>query len=197
MFDYSSEDESLLADMLFDNVHVVKKTTSSLIGSTKEREALKSEQDEAFNASLNADKQKESARKLQQAREARVIPEPETNFVIITVRHLTMGLCSRCSPSDAKMSAVYDWAWPLSADPPHFQLRDPSGVIVLANSEVSDRFAMSMIKSAYTPVMSDSDDEVHFQGFGDIANCSAETVPDLDANAEANNGTDNEGQTSQ
>ena len=164
VFDYSSEDESLLADMLFDNVHVVKKNTSSLIGSIEEREALKLEQDEAFNASLNADKKKGSARKLQHAREARVIPEPETNFVLIKVRHLTMGLCARRSPSDAKMSAVYDWAWSLSA-----------GVIVLANNEVSDRCAMSMIKSSHTPVMSDSDDEVHFQGFGDIANCSAET----------------------
>ena len=110
VFDYCSEDKSLLADMLFDNVHVVKKNTSSLIGSTEEREALKLEQDEAFNASLNADKQKESARKLQQTREARVIPEPETNFVIIKVRHLTMGLCSWHFPSDAKMSAVYHWA---------------------------------------------------------------------------------------
>ena len=79
------------------------------------------------------------------------------------------------------------------ADP----LRDPLGVIVLANCDVSDRCTMLMIKSSHTPVMSDSDDQVHFQGFGDMANCSAETMPDLDANAEANNGTHNEGQTSQ
>lgn len=58
VLDYSSD----LLDMHFDNVHVVKENTSSsspsLIGSTEEREALKLEQDEAFNASLNADKQK-------------------------------------------------------------------------------------------------------------------------------------------
>lgn len=94
-----------------------------------------------------------------------------------------MGLCSRRFPSHAKMSAVYDWVGSLSADPPHFELRDPSGVIVLANSELSDRCTMSMVKSSHIPAMSDSDDEVHFQGFGDMVNCSTDAVPHLDANA--------------
>lgn len=51
VLDYSSEDDNLL------DMHT-SSSSSSLIGSTEERAALKLEQDEAFNASLNADRQK-------------------------------------------------------------------------------------------------------------------------------------------
>ena len=181
---------------------------TALIGSSKERQALVSKQDKEFQESLSADRQKlidleseatevERKVKIQQVRGARVIPEPDANFVTVKVRHLIMGICSRRFPADAKMSAVYDWAGSLSPDTENFTLCDPFGVILLPNSELSDRCTISMVKASQTPSMSDSDDEIQFQGFGDTSTSSTATEPDLETNTETDGKRRNEGETSQ
>ena len=167
-----------------------------------------SKQDKEFQESLSADRQKlidleseatevERKVKIQQVRGARVIPEPDANFVTVKVRHLIMGICSRRFPADAKMSAVYDWAGSLSPDTENFTLCDPFGVILLPNSELSDRCTISMVKASQTPSMSDSDDEIQFQGFGDTSTSSTATEPDLETNTETDGKRRNEGETSQ
>ena len=77
-----------------------------LIGTTEQRESLKREQDTEYELSLKADKQKrisleianaeaEHKKRVQEARAARVLPEPSTEFLTVRVRHPTMGVCSR------------------------------------------------------------------------------------------------------
>ena len=205
--DYSSDegDKEDLLPMI--DINSVDNGTA-LIGSSKERQALVSKQDKEFQESLSADRQKlidleseatedERKVKIQQVRGARVIPEPDANFVTVKVRHLIMGICSRRFPADAKMSAVYDWAGSLSPDTENFTLCDPFGVILLPNSELSDRCTISMVKASQTPSMSDSDDEIQFQGFGDTSTSSTATEPDLETNTETDGKRRNEGETSQ
>ena len=102
LYDYSSEDDTKDPLPVIDFGHVEQET--GLIGSTEERQALLWEQDLAFQESLATDKQKriqlenkanEIKRKvgLQHARAARIIPEPDANFVTVKVRHLSIGVC--------------------------------------------------------------------------------------------------------
>ena len=205
LYDYSSEEcdnKDTLSVMDFGRVE----QETGLIGSTEERQALLLEQDLAFQESLATDRQKriqleneanESKRKerLQHARAARIIPEPDANFVTVKVRHLSIGVCSRRFPAKAKISAVYDWAGSLSPDTENFTLCDPLGEILLPSAEISDRCTITMVKASQTPPLSDSDNEIQFQGFGDISACSTATLPDLHTSKEPDEG--NEGEASQ
>ena len=159
---YSSEDEKSDPMPMLDFGNVEKDT--ALIGSTEERQALLLEQDSAFQESLNRDKQKrieedneaseiERKVRIQHARAARMIPEPDDNFVIVKVRHLTMGVCSRWFPSYAKMPAVNDWAGSLTSDTENFTLCDPFGDVLLPSSEISDRCTISMVTASQTPLL--------------------------------------------
>lgn len=139
----------------------------------------------------------ERKRRIQQARVGRVIPEPDVNFVTVKVRHLSVGLCSRRFPSDAKMSAVYDWVGSLCPEPENFILFDPLGVTFYPSTRLSDS-TISMVRASETPSISDSDAEIEFQGFGTTASfCSAATSPDLDKNKEADGRRNNEGEISE
>ena len=205
--DYSSDDSDKGDSLPIMDINSVVKCTT-LIGSTEERQALLCEQDEAYLNSLNADRQKridleneaaEVKRKveIQQARGARVVPEPDSNFITVKVRHLTMGVCIRRFSSGAKMSAVYDWIGSLSSDSEHFTLCDPFGGILSPSSDVSDRCTIFMVKASQTPPMSDSDTEVQFLGFGDTSACSTATEPDVGPIKEADGKKGDKGVTSQ
>lgn len=188
LYDFSSEGDDTKDYLpVIDFGHVERET--GLIGSTEERQALLLEQDLAFQESLAKDQQKriqleneatEIGRKvrIQHARAARVLPEPDADFVTVKVRHLTKDVRSRRFPSSAKMSAVYDWAGSFSPDTENFALCDPLGDVLLPSAEISDRCTVTMIKALQTPSMSDSDNEIQFQGFGEINNGSTTTLPD-------------------
>ena len=73
--------------------------SKGLIGTTEQRESLKREQDKEYELSLKADKQKrvslevanaeaEQKKRVQEARAARVLAEPATDFVTVRVRHV-------------------------------------------------------------------------------------------------------------
>lgn len=75
-------------------------------------------QDNEYELSLKADKQKrislevanaeaEQKKRVQEARAARVLAEPTTDFVTVRVRHSTMGVCSRRFPANSQVAAVY------------------------------------------------------------------------------------------
>lgn len=79
--------------------------SKGLSGTTKQRESLKREQDTEYELSLKADKQKrisleianaeaEHKKRVQEARAARVLAEPRTEFATVRVRQPTMGVCS-------------------------------------------------------------------------------------------------------
>jgi hypothetical protein len=154
--------------------------TFSLIGSSEDRKTLKEKQDEEYQMSLEMDKKdptdnehyeirdKELKEQLQDARKARVVPEPRTNFVAVKIRHPSLGLLSRRFPHNTKMYAVYDWAGSLCTDPAHFILTVPSsGNIIQPSSLVYDKYTLNMVESSDgTPSLLESDDEVQFLGFG-------------------------------
>ena len=91
-----------------------------------------------------------------------------------------MGVCSRRFPCDAKMSAVYDWAGSLSPETENFTLCDPFGEILPPSTKISDRCAISMVETSETPPISESDNEIQFQGFGDTSSCSMATLPEAE-----------------
>ena len=90
------------------------------------------------------------------------------------------------------MSAVYDWAGSLSPDTENFTLCDPLGEILLPSAKISDRCTIITLKASQTPPMSDSDNEVQFQGFGDSNICSTATLPDLHTSKELDEGSEGE-----
>ena len=139
------------------------------------------EQDQEYQMSLKLDKMKNAGNsnaccevpdkkrkgQLQDARKARVIPEPSTNFVSVKIRHPSLGLLSRRFPCDAKMYAVYDWAGSLCTDPANFILTDSSGNVLHPSSPVCDKYTLNMVESFEgTPSLIESDDEIQFLGFG-------------------------------
>lgn len=157
--------------------------TKVLISTTEARAALKREQDKAYKLSLQADMQKrialdkaeqatEHKKKVQEARAARVPNEPESDFITVRVRHPTLGLCPYRFPTNSLMSVVYDWAGSLSPDILDFTLCDPLGEVLLPSSKVVDRCTIVMTPASYTPSLSDSDNDIQFQGFGAASNNS-------------------------
>ena len=105
---------------------------------------------------------------LQQARRARLLREPSTNYVAVKIRHPSLGLILRRFPFNTKTYAVYDWIGSLSTDPMHFILTDPSsGNTLQPSSIVNDKYTLNMVESSSgTPSLFESDDEVQCLGFG-------------------------------
>ena len=105
---------------------------------------------------------------LQEARRARLLREPSTNYVAVKIRHPSLGLISRRFPFNTKMYAVYDWMGSLSTDPMYFILTDPSsGNTLQPSSIVNDKYTLNMVESSSgTPSLLESDDEVQCLGFG-------------------------------
>ena len=159
---------------------------TSLIDSSEDREALVQEQDEAYEISLQMDRKKkaelefrsqEEKRKerLQRARIQRVLPEPNSSFVTVKIRHPSLGLQSRKFPMHTLMYSVYDWAGSLSTEPEHFTLNDPLGTVLPPSRELHDRNTLTMIESPEgTPSLLTSDDEIEFWGFGQAVDTSAD-----------------------
>ena len=169
--------------------------SKGLIGTTEQRESLKREQDTEFELSLKADRQKrislemanaeaEHKKRVIEARAARVLEEPKTDYVTVRVRHPTMGVCSRRFPSKSQVAAVYDWAGSLTPDIVNFTLCDPLGTPLPPSSELEDRCTMVMATATHTPSLSESDDEIQFMGFGDVSNSINTTLPDCEPNKE-------------
>ena len=166
-----------------------------LIGTTEQRESLKREQDTEYELSLKADKQKrisleianaeaEHKKRVQEARAARVLPEPSTEFLTVRVRHPTMGVCSRRFPANSRVAVVYDWAGSLTPDIVDFTLCDPVGTPLPPSSELEDRCTLVMATTTHTPSLCESDDDIQFMGFGDASNGINTTLPDCECNME-------------
>ena len=165
-----------------------------LIGKSEERCSLKREQDREYELSLEEDRQKrlfleranieaEHKKRAQEARVARVAAEPDADFVTVRVRHLTMGVCSRCFPTNSLVAAVYNWVGSLTPDIVHFALCDPLGTPLPQSRKVEDRCNIVMATAPHTPSSSESDEDIQLLGFGDAHDDINRRQPDCQTNS--------------
>ena len=148
--DDNSDDEHLLKPVFESScVEDTKELSepSALIGSSSERKAFfdNLEQLVAESAAIDTAKQeaseaaeerraqmdKEIAKareevkeleELRMRRERRVPCEPTANGVVVSVRHIYLGVVTRRFPSSGTMCGVYDWIGSLSQTPKYFRL---------------------------------------------------------------------------
>ena len=149
--DDNSDDEHLLKPVFESScVEDTKELSepSALIGSSSERKAFfdNLEQLVAESAAIDTAKQeaREAAEKerraqmdeeiakareevkeleeLRMRRERRVPCEPTANGVVVSVRHIHLGVVTRRFPSSGTMCGVYDWIGSLSQTPKYFRL---------------------------------------------------------------------------
>ena len=191
---HSSDDEDDLRPMLITESELEHTWNDTvLIGSSEERQMIKSEQDNAYVASLENDKKRrepiereimewERKESLRHARGLRVPKEPNWPCITVQVRHLTMGLLRRgFSPSDT-MLAVYDWVGSQATDPEYFELHSNAVKCLPPSMSVVDidRQTLYMAECEIPPSISDEVDDktVEFLGYGQLINCSTATVVD-------------------
>ena len=96
-----------------------------------------------------APEETEGLNMLRMARERRVPPEPTENGVIVSVRHVDLGVLTRSFPSSATMSAVYHWIGSLCVTPKHFRLTKMPNFTLYADESVSvaDRELLSTLET--------------------------------------------------
>lgn len=194
----SDDDEAELRPMLSAEDKREEVCHVTLIGTSKERDMIKWEQDSAYLESLARDKAKEDKRRddldkelliwqrkesLRHARSLRVPKEPNPPCITVQVRHPTMGLLRRGFSPEDTMMAVYDWAGSQTPEPEFFELHSNNAKCLFPAMSVSeaDRQTLFMAECDVPPSISDEDDEnVEFRGFGQFLNCSAPTVEDLE-----------------
>lgn len=188
----SSDDEAELRPMLITENKCEHTDRGTLIGSSEDRDIIKREQDNAYLASLAVDEARREAiesdlkeweRKecLRRARGLRVPSEPNSSCMTVQVRHPSMGLLRRgFSPSDTMM-AVYDWVGSQTPDPEYFELRSNSVKYLPPTASImeADRQTLFMAECEVPPSISD-DNTVEFRGFGQLLNCSAATVENVE-----------------
>ena len=91
----------------------------------KEQEVAKA-QEEAETLSMS-----------RKAREQQVRPRPTENGVVVSVRHVDLGVLTQSFPSSGTMSAVYDWIGSLSLTPKYFRLTRMPNFTLYADESVS------------------------------------------------------------
>ena len=184
-------DSELLRSTLFDNdewLPDLEPSISSLIGSSTDRAHLIAEQDNAFQLSQAADLVKmqqaneESTRRsmeTQRIHQLRIerterVPEEPSNVkdaVTVNVRHVDLGLLSRCFPSTGTVSFVYDWIGSLNDLPENFRLCKVPGVEISPSEPIGSVHKCTLFMEVIdTPIFLSPGGEVFFQGFGGVTN---------------------------
>ena len=164
--------------------------SSALIGSSSEREVFFNDLEQQVAESAAADKAKQAAKemieqerrsnmeneiakvkeeaetleKLRNAREQRVPPEPSDDGVLISVRHIDLGVVTRAFPLSCTMSAVYDWIGSLSRTPKHFRLSKAPNSTMYPDQSVTeaDRELLSMFEESVPLPLAPDENEVAF-----------------------------------
>ena len=121
-----------------------------MIGSTAERERLRTEIERALAESIEKDKKKEELQnkeeekrehqEIRRRRRSRVLPEPDLSedHIVMSVQHPTLGLRRRVFPADVKMSFVYDWVGSIDDSLAHFSLFDRNSNYIPPEVTASD-----------------------------------------------------------
>ena len=171
-----------------DNAHFLQ--SSMLIGTSSERKAFFEDLKEQLAKSEADDKAKHSTKEaeerkqrelmeqeiakaqeeadalntLRKARERRIPPQPTENGVVVSVRHVDLGVLTRSFPSSATMSAVYDWVGSLSPTPKHFRLTKMPNFTLYPDASVSvaDRELLSMSEEGFPLPLALDENEVNF-----------------------------------
>ena len=116
--------------------------------------------------------------RIQAARASRLLPEPDfttnTDAVVVAVRHIDLGVITRCFRSSETITAVYDWVGSLQAEPVNFVLCnalspghgiDPSSSVCTVAKTM-----LTMSKEQNCPYLIQNEPEISMEGFGHI-NC--------------------------
>ena len=183
----SPDDEADLRPMLITENQFVHTWHDTLIGSSEQHDIIKSEQDNAYLASLAKDEADDEARReamehdlmewqrqesLRQARGLRVPNEPNPPCITVQVRHPTMGHWRRGLSSSDTMMAVYDWVGSQTTEPEYFELRSNSVKCLPPTTPVTevDRQTLYMAECEVPPSICDEaeDKTVEFRG---LVNC--------------------------
>lgn len=157
--------------------------SSQLIGTSKEREEYRNKLALEVAASLKQDQAKDAINKeivraqeegaqlerLRRSRSQRVLPEAEEDgsFLLVRVRHTSLGIVTRRFPVDAAMWNVYDWIGSLSCTPKYFSLsKEPKVPISPAEGvQISHSHLLTMtVEDDPLPLIED-DGEVAFHGY--------------------------------
>ena len=165
----------------------------SLIGTSSEREKLKSFIDKAYEESLLADQAKstqitenasgdfvcdhdDSVDVLRNIRAGRLPEEPNVYdpHYIVSVRHLSLGVVTRLFALTDLMFSVYDWVGSLHNSPKYFELRKYSGGCVSPQESVSiaDKCMLTMVAYDHPVAFSSDEEEVIPKGFGPLFSSS-------------------------
>ena len=136
----------------------------NLLGSTKERESLKEQQNKEFMESLKADQSKEKRRKLMQARAHRV-PMEAKDGIKVSVRHLSLGNITYSFEPSCTCYDVYNWVGSMSVTPEYFVLSTHSKEVDPSQSETSVCNTMLYMteKEECPPYPGD---DIYFLGYG-------------------------------
>lgn len=223
----SGDEEDLLRPILRprDASEAANAGDSHLIGTSKEREEYCDQLARDLAASLQQDQAKEEKRRneeerlsainkeitraeeegaqlerLRLSRLERVLPEAQEDgsFVVVRVRHTSLGIVTRRFPVDAAMWNVYDWIGSLSCTPKYFSLaKDPKEPISPAEGvQITNSHLLTLAEEDDPLPLMEDDHEVAFYANYLSGETLEDTLPDQmdDTNATEGKVNSNEGQ---
>ena len=149
--------------------------TSSLIGTTTERQRIQREIQNSYDESLIADQEKdekqdriERSLSLQQIRKNRVPQEPDIqeDHIVMPIRHSALATRRRIFRSDAKMNNVYDWVGSLSPEPMFFKFFC-NNTAAIPPSDAASKYALTTLnmEEVDEPLYFEDDKEITVKGF--------------------------------
>jgi len=157
-------------------------TNARLIGTSNEREELKSQIDLAYQESLSIDQEKQRLHNLMQQRKDSVKPAPSLadDHELVRVRHPILGNVTRLFYAEEKMQSVYNWVGSLNPSPEFFELINFEGNTVYPDQKISS--GILNLKECEKQINLSVDGEVGFGGFAPIG--SESSVKALDDDSE-------------
>ena len=150
--------------------------TSSLIGTTTERQRIQREIQNLYVESLIADQEKdekqdriERSLSIQQIRKNRVPQEPgiQEDHIVTSIRHPALATRRRIFRGDAKMNNVYEWVESLSPEPMFFKFFC-NNTAAIPPSDAASKYALTTLnmEEVDEPLYFEDDDkEITVKGF--------------------------------
>ena len=131
---------------------------------------------------VKAEEEVEALETLRKARERRVSPKPTEDGIIVSVRHIDLGILTWAFPSSSTISAVCDWIGSLNLTPKHFRLTKMPNITLYAYKSVTvaKRELLSMSKeNTALPLAPDENEVTFFEGIEQVMTSADTTLPDV------------------
>ena len=174
----SSEWESFFADLEIQ----VARSEAEDAAKQASREAAENKQRERMKEEIvKAEEEVEALETLRKACERRVSPKPTEDGVIVSVRHINLGILTWAFPSSSTISAVYDWIGSLNLTPKHFRLTKMPNTTLYADESVTvaeELLSMSEENTAL-PLAPDENEVTFFEGIEQVMTSADTTLPDV------------------